>query len=676
MTKKPKYQAPFYGAAYYPEAWPLEQIDEDIRLMKEAGMNVMRVAEFAWARIEPSYESFDFDWLHTVIDKLDAAGIATIMCTPTATPPAWLTEQHPEVLFTFPDGRQVGHGGRRHTCPNNPVYRQHCARITHRMALEFGRDERIIGWQIDNEVAPHYDFGNPKHFFVRACCCKACHANFQAYMKARYGNIQALNRAWCTQLWSQHYDDFDQLPLPDPSVWHHPALLTAWDEFNAHSYIDFVHEQAEILHADTQHRIGTDMMPFPEIDHYAINDGLDIVQYNHYDFREGFRNAAFWMDHMRPIKERPFWNTETATCWAGNVMTTGYSEPGFCRANSWLPIALGGEANLFWLWRTHWAGQELMHGSVLSSCGRPMHIFGEVQEVSKGFRDSADFLNATKPLNTGLALHFNSISHHIFKNQPLQPEFNYTAELMQRWYHPLIQRHYRPDVIGAQVELDAYKLILSPMLPTLEAHDLKARLRAWIENGGIWVAGPLTDIRDQHCAKFRHAPYGVLEEWAGVYGKYQFPGYPRHFTQRWADGAQSEGAIAHDAFEARDAETEVLAWYTENELEGLAAVVRKPMGKGQIVLLGTQPDEQALFKLLATLAADAGVAPVATGDSNILCVPREGAGGEGVILVELDGKPGSCRLPCTGKNLLTGESIDGLVTLPAYGVAVVQYAVN
>ena len=674
MTEQKKYQPPYYGAAYYPEDWPMEQVDEDIRLMKDAGMNVMRVAEFAWARMEPAYEMYDFDWLHEVIDKLDAAGIATIMCTPTATPPAWLTEQHPEVLFVNPDGRRVGHGGRRHTCPNNPVYRQHSARITHRMAVEFGRDERIIGWQIDNEVAPHYDFESHRSFFMRTCCCPVCHANFIQFMKARYGTIDVLNDAWCTHLWSQRYDDFDQLPLPDRVVWHHPSLLTAWEEFTSKSYIDYVNEQAEILHTKTIHPIGTDMMPFPEIDHYEMNESLDIVQYNHYDFREGFRNAAFWMDHMRPIKEQPFWNTETATCWAGNVVTSGYSEPGFCRANSWLPIALGGEANLFWLWRTHWAGQELMHGSVVSSQGRPMHIFGEVQEVSRGYKAAASFLNNTKPVNSGLALHFNHISHLILKNQSLKPEFNYTGELMQHWYHPLIRRQYRPDVIGAQTDLAQYKLLLSPMLPTLEAYDLKSRLQQWIEEGGIWLAGPLTDIRNADCAKYRHAPFGVLEDWLGVYSPYQLPGYPRSFKQRWVDGTLSEGSVTHDAFELRGGEA--LAWYTENELDGLAAVVTRSMGKGKIVLLGTQPEESALFALIGQLANEAGVNTVASGDNNVLCVPRSGPAGKGAVLVELDGKPGVCRLPYQGRNLLTGETTEHLISLPAYGVAVIQYDAN
>ena len=345
--KKP-WSAPYLGAAYYPEDWPLEQIDDDIALMLEAGMNVMRVGEFAWSSMEPEEGRFEFDWLHLAVDKLSAAGIATVIGTPSCTPPAWLVERYPETLFVDPKGKATTHGGRRHMCPNSPVYRELCERVVTKMAEEFGRDDRIIGWQIDNEVYPHD---------ARACCCPTCVRKFQDSMRERFGTIEALNEAWCTNLWSQTYQSFKQLPVPRPDIWHHPSLLAAWSQFNSRSYVEFVEHQAEILHRLTDHPIGTDMMMILGIDHYDMNRNLDIVQYNHYHFREGLWQAAFWFDYLRPIKGRPFWNTETSTCWGGGTAPSGYSEPGFCRANSWMPIALGGEANLYWLWRSHWAGR-------------------------------------------------------------------------------------------------------------------------------------------------------------------------------------------------------------------------------------------------------------------------------------------------------------------------------
>lgn len=671
-SKKPLAVPPYIGAAYYPEDWPLEQIDEDVALMKEAGMNVMRVAEFAWACMEPEEGRYDFGWLHRAVDKLAEAGIATIMCTPSATPPAWLTETYPETLFVLQDGRPVGHGGRRHTCPNSPVYREFCRRIVMRMAEEFGKDERVIGWQIDNEVAPHTDPAVQGTFFGRSCTCRVCRMKFAKFLAERYGSIDALNEAWCLNLWSQKYDRFSQVPTPDPRVWHHPSLLAAWDEFSSQSYVEFVKFQADLLHEHTIHPIGTDMMPFHEVDHYDMVQSLDLVQFNHYNYREDFRSCTAWFDFLRPLKDRPFWNTESSTCWSGNIATSGYSYPGFCRANTWLPIAMGGEANLYWLWRTHWAGQELLHGSVLTTPGRPRHMFGEVQQTAREFVETADYLAETRPTQTGLGVHFGHHAYVTFRAQPGTWGLNYLNVFQEKCYQPLIRAQFRPDVIDPRADLSPYRLIFSPALASLDHGGLRDRLRAWIEAGGVWVAGPLTDTRTFDGAKYRHAPFSVLEEWGGVYCKYQLPGHPMAFEMDWADGSECEGSLAFDAFEARDAE--VLAVYTQHELAGLAAATRRRMGKGQVVVLGTMPSAEMLVRLLTDLGREADVAPVCAATENVLVVPRDGSGGAGAVIVELDNKAGSVTLPRPGVDLLTGAATSGTVEVRPYGVSVVRYA--
>ncbi len=654
---------PYLGAAYYPEDWPLEQLDQDIALMREAGMNVMRVGEFAWSRMEPEEGQYDFDWLHLVVDKLGEAGIATILGTPTCTPPVWLTGRHPEVLFIREDGTPCTHGMRRHYCPNNPLYRDYCRRIVTRMAREFGRDERVIGWQIDNEL---YSAGFP----FMSCSCPVCQVKFHAFLQQRYGSIGKLNQAWCTNLWSQTYQSFEQIPFPRPGVWSHPSLLLAWREFANQSYIEFSDMQADILHQLTRHPVGTDMMMVVGLDHYAINRKLDVVQYNHYHYHENVWQSAFWFDYVRPIKERPFWNTETATCWSGSVVTSGYSEPGFCRANSWMPFAMGGEANLYWLWRSHYAGHELMHGSVIQSTGRPMHTFGEVQEVSRGLAASAEFLNGTRPTPSGFAVHFSNFASLMFHDQPLVHGFNYQNAFLERIYRPILRAHYRPDVISPSVDLDDYGLVFSPFIPALDESGLRERIRPWIEAGGTWVVGPLSDIRTQDGAKFTHAPYGSLEEWAGIYCKYQLPGHPRDFALQWENGPRSKGGLWYDGLELRGAKP--LAIYTEGPLEGLAAATIHKMGKGRIIVLATLPPPEDLLRLLNNLACDAGISPAADASANLLAVPRQGPAGHGLIAVEYENQPAWLNLRAEATDFLTGKRHSGRIEIPPYGVMILS----
>lgn len=652
---------PYLGAAYYPEAWPADLVDEDVSLMRKAGMTVMRMGEFAWSRMEPEEGCYDFRWLHDAVAKLGDAGIATILGTPSCTPPLWLTDRHPEILFLGQDGRRITHGGRRHTCPNSPVYRSYCERIVTAMAQEFGRDDRVIGWQIDNEVFPHRA--------SRSCCCPVCRAGFSLFLQERYGSIDRMNEAWCTSLWSQTYQSFDQLPSPRSDVRHHPSLLAAWDEYASRSYVGFVSFQAALLHERVVQPVGTDMMMLPGVDHHAMNGQLDVVQFNHYHFRENLWAACFWFDYMRPLKRRPFWVTETATCWGGAVVASGYSDPGFCRANSWLPVAMGGEANLYWLWRQHRSGHELMHGAVIQSNGRPMHVWDEVCEVAAGFRAASGFLNSTRPDPGGLALHYSNQAHILFKNQPMVRDFDFQRDFLTRVYRPLLQAHFRPDVIHPSVDLRAYRVLVTCLIPSLEEGGLSNRIRDWVEAGGIWIVGPMSDIRTVEGARFTHAPFGILEELGGFYCSYQIPGDPRNFQLRWADGRISEGSLWYDALEPRGAD--VLAHYLEGPMKGMAAATRRRLGRGQVITLGTLPQAGDLAVLVGGSCGSS--LAVADASEDVLVVPRSGAGGRGWVIVETSSRPGSVYIPEPAEDLLSGRDCSGEIDVPGYGVFVLRF---
>ena len=685
---------PWLGAAYYPEDWPEALMAEDIRLMREAGMNVMRVGEFAWSRMEPREGDYDLAWLHRVVERLHEAGIATILCTPSATPPAWLISSHPDVLMLRADGRRTQHGARRHCCSNNPEYRAATARIVRQFAREFAGKPGVIGWQLDNEIYP----------WDRGCCCPVCVAKFQARLRERYGSVEALNRAWCLSLWSQEYQDFSQVPPPLEHTWHHPSLIEAYLRFQSDSHAEFLEMQADLLRAGgVRVPIGTDMMPFGGQHYVRTHHKLDLVQFNHYNDESNLWQAAFWMDYIRTLKPAPFWNTETSTCWNGATTAAGYREPGFCRANSWLPIALGGEMNCYWVWRAHWAGQELMHGSVVSSCGRPLHIIDEVREVAAGFERSRAFLTGTRCTPSGLALHFSGEAWNTFLAQPMTPrlapsgarrDLPYVHALLDSAYRPLVEAQFRPDVIDPSADLAPYRLLHSPLLPCLEEGDLATRLVPWLEQGGIWIAGPLTDVRNADGAKYVHAPFGHLEELAGVRCPCQVPGHPRDFAVRWWGGAecsrtggfratarehtdapgapeQSAGGYWYDGFECQEG-TERLGEYTEGPLAGLAAAVWRPLGKGGIVLLGTWPAPAALLQLMRWAGSKVGVGPVAEADGNLLVVPRAGPAGEGLVCVELHNRPAVLRLARPMTDLLSGERLEGEVAIAPFGVRVLK----
>lgn len=666
---------PMLGSAYYPEDWKESEQFTDIAWMKKAGMKVARIGEFAWSCMEPKEGEFHFDWLRRVMDRLHEAGIDVVLGTPSATPPIWLEEKDPSMNRLDENRLPEVHGGRRHCCSNNPIYVKYSLRIAEEMAKELGHHPALIGWQIDNEIC----------IKGAGCFCEHCRAGFHKYLEKKYGTVENLNARWNLTLFSQAYERFDQIPAPEHQAlgqpgrraWHNPHLIMEWRIFQEDSHIDFIHAQEKVLRPYTDEPISTDMMPIFPMDYEKMNAFLDLVQFNHYNTKENLRDLPFWFDLIRPLKDRPFWNTETATCWNGSVSIQQTIKPeGFCVANSWLPIALGGEANMYWLWRQHWAGHELAHGSVLSPAGRPLHIFGEVQETSAGYAKAADFLKKSHVV-TDAALQVSHLNSEIHLTQPLVTEKElaydgiYGSRVRNFFYHPMTNAGLRPDIIHPGKPLDGYKLIVSPLMMTMEEADLPARMTEWIKNGGTWIVGPMTDVRDDVGAHYTDRELGFAEELTGVQLCYQLPDANHDVPVTWQDGTPfgtNEWLQVYDA----PADAEVLAAVTggHSALVGKAVVLKKKVGKGSVWFVGTLPDSASMEKVIALAAEEAGVALIEH-SPGVTAVVRDGER-KGLILVEHNAEPGFCRFEGKMTDLLTGNVYEGGAGLKPYQVLVLE----
>ena len=666
---------PHFGAAYYPESWPEGTIEQELPLMKAAGMNTMRMAEFAWIQMEPGEGQFDFQWLHAAVDRLAEAGIASVLCTPSATPPVWLTKKHPEILFVDDSGRPRQHGERCHWCPSQPVYRDAVAKIVAAMAKEFGNDPNVIAWQIDNEPYPNR----------RGCCCLLCVVKFREHLKKTFGTICQLNATWGTNLWSQRYESFDDFDAPRSVIWHHPSLITEWMRFQSDSYIEFVAIQVETLRRHTRCPIGTDTMPMYRLNYPDLARTVDLMMFNHYPKEGDLRLSQFWMSYISQFKEAPFWVTESSV---NNSAATavpkvrGYRREGFVKPLSWLPIMMGGEGQMYWLWRCHWSGQEITHGSLISSAGRPNCPFEEVAAVGRGFSKASEFLAGSRPVKPRIALHFSCDTALTYEAQRLVDRFQYEdfysqagpgrGELHDSFFSPLAEAQYGIDVIDPAIALDGYEVVISPMLLSLDQSGLRERLRIWIENGGTWIAGPMTDIRTKDGTKYIDHPFGSLEEWTGAFCKWQILGNVEEalFDVSWSNGTQNGGRIWYDAFDVPE-NAEVLGTYANDRLKGKVAAFSVPFGKGRIVVLGTVPTPQAVLSLIQSLLAPAQIAPAAKASANLLCVERTGPECEGLTVAELMGVSGQLVLESRMTDLLGGCEMEaGIVAVEPYEVRI------
>ena len=641
----------YLGTAYYPELWDKSEIEKDVQRMKDAGLNCVRVGEFAWGEMERKEGEFDFSLFKYMLDTMYENGIYTVMCTPSCTPPRWVFEKYPDGRRIRSSGykkTQVEHSGRVHSCKSHKGLRALNARIAEKMAEAFGNHPGIIGWQIDNEIYP-YDYG---------CYCDNCVKEFREYLKNKYGTIENLNEKWVMHRWSLSYDSFDQILPPSADTWEHPSRQTEWLFFQNGLIYSYVKEQADAIRKHSNAPIGTDMMNVEGLLSYSkMNKFLDVVQHNHYNAQSELYKSLFFYDFSRTLKDRPFWVTETQSGWNGSFAAyNGYRESGHHYMNSLAPIAKGAEMNLYWLYRSHKAGHELGHGAILSSCGRPNSAGRTTKKLAQDLEKAKSFLENSK-VKSKVALTYSSVSVVDLRYFPIISNLDRNVEerLIENFYDAF--RHQNIDVIETEKSLEGYDVVISPMLANLDDEGFRDKILEFVNNGGTWIVGPLSDVMTEYAAKYEHAPYSILEELCGVYTTYQLPVEEKEYTAKLSDGTEFNIFLGCDAYELRGAEC-IATYENVPDLKGLCAIAKNKVGKGQVILLGTAPDKDVLLKLV-------GKKPIAEASRNIALVERTGEE-NGIIALEIENKEGYIVLDKPYYDILNDKEVSGKIEIKPY----------
>lgn len=643
---------PYIGAAYYPELWEENEIEKDIERCSRLGINTLRIGEFAWGRLEPSEGEFQLDWLERVVDRLHEHGIHMVLCTPTCTPPRWMMKKYPQMVRVLSNGERMPIFSRCHPCKSSALMREKNRLIVTELAKRFGSHPGVIGWQIDNELYP-YDGG---------CYCENCRLGFQKTLEKQYQTIERLNQSWGMSRWSLDYRSFDEIDPPPPmgsEPWKHPSLQEAWLRYQCDLIASYIEEQADILHQYTQAPVGTDMMPNNKLSYYQVTKKLDVVQFNHYGTAEALATDDCFYDFLRPIKAQPFWVTETQVGWNGSEFAEfGYRPVGNCYVNTWLPIALGAEMNLYWLYRAHPNGHELAHGALLSSAGRAYRVSEEVLHASKDFVKCKEFLEHTK-IRSKIAIHYSSLAERTFQFSPMLKGFNYRVEIVNRFHSAF--KHYNVDLIDTEHDLNGYQVLFSPFLAHIDA-DTEQRIKAWVEAGGTWIVGPMSDIMTECGSKYTDAPFSFLEEYGGIYTKYQKPVANDVFHAAWTDGETESVFDYYDAYEPITAQA--LVTYDGDEFNGYAAVTERRIGEGKVIMLGSVLSHQGLRKL-------AGISPITEASENLRLVERSGTA-NGLIVLEQKNQEGYLLLNEEYFDLLNDRLVSGKIFVAPHEVLVLK----
>ncbi len=580
---------PMMGSAWYPEQWPETRWDDDLTLMEQAHMNVVRVGEFAWSSMEPAEGQYQLDWLERAVALAAKHHLRVVMSTPTDAPPAWLTRKYPDTLGTNPDGHLREHGGRRQFNYANPHYRQLCAQLVARLGHRFGHNAAVIGWQIGNEYTDEsFDSDTRKQF--------------QDFLRARYGTLAELNARWSTAYWSQTYDDWREIPLPIGGG--NPGLLLEHKHFVTATWRSFQKNQIDVLRPliDKAQFLTTNIGGLAwsdHWDHYAIAADLDLASWDDY-VGQGHLDVAknaMLNDFVRGWKRGNFWVMETQPGSVNWAPVNNALAPGETRALAWQAIGHGADAVLYWQWRAALNGQESYHGAIVGPDGQPLPIYAELARLGDDLVKTRSVLEGTSP-QADVALLTSYDSRWAIDFQPHTKDYD-QQQVLLRFYKPLAGAGRTVDVVDADADLSGYRLVIAPGLNVISG-ALAKRLLAYVQGGGHLLLGPRSGMKDEYDALNPQLQPGPLAEALGARVR-QFYALDTPVTLATNDGRLQVPGGQHadlwgEDLEPTSKETHVDMTYGPESgwLAGEAALVTRHVGTGTLSLLGTVPDEPTM----------------------------------------------------------------------------------
>ena len=579
------------GVCDYPEhvdpaTWP-----EHARQQRSLGLRFVRLAEFAWSRLEPRAGQFEWAWLDRAIEVAVAEGLQVVLCTPTAAPPAWLIEAHPEILPVGRDGRRRTAGSRRHADLSSPAFREASARITQAMAERYGQHPALIGWQTDNE----FGWGDTAQGFT-----PAVHAAFHTWLRARYGTLDALNEAWGNVFWSMEYSDWAQVPLPGQAVSaSNPSHVLDFMRFSSGQVAAFQADQVALLRRSSPGRFVTHnfMGFFSAFDHYEVAAGLDFAAWDNYPTgtlsalhewhlldpsfalkyaRTGHPDVtAFNHDLYRGLTGagRGLWILEQQCGQVDWTPSNPLPAPG--AVNLWTAQAWahGADAVTYFRWQAATMAQEIMHSGLLRHDGTPDRGAAEVAGI-----DPARY--PCVPVRNRVALLHDYESLWLYGAQPHAQGLSYWAQVFT-YYRELRRLGVDVDILHPDSPLDRYDLIVAPaltlMTPERTRHLQRAAGRSHV------VLGPRTAFRSVSGRAAQTAPGSPLAQLTGARLQ-NFDSMPPGLPQ---DVGPYRAALWAESYALEDPATEVLHRYAGGPLDGEAAVTRR----GLVTLIGAHsPD--------------------------------------------------------------------------------------
>ena len=498
-----------HGGDYNPEQW-LDRPDilaQDIELMKKARVNTVTLGVFSWSALEPQEGVYTLDWLADIIHNLYANGIRTILATPSAARPAWLAHKYPEVRRVRADRVRELYNRRQNYCYTSPLYRDKVRRIDQKLAQRFGSDPAVILWHISNEMGGD-------------CHCELCQAEFRRWLQARYGSLQALNKAWNARFWSHDYTAWEQIESPAPQGENAvQALALDWKRFVSDRHIDFLkfeRDTVKELAPDAKFTVNM-MYRFDGIDYFKMAKEIDVASWDNYPtwhkptetVEETALDTAMMHDLFYSMKGKPFLLMESSPSFTNWQPISKQKKPGIAELAALQTVAHGADSVLYFQWRASRGAEEKLHGAVVGHDGRQdARAFTETVQVGKKLESLSEI--------TAVQREKQALIVHDWQNKwalegscgPRNAGLGYWDEL-KRHYNALARAGIAVEFGDETADLTGYRLVVVPMLYLL-TDDFAKKLCDFAQNGGTVVVTYWTGVVDESdLCRLGDTPYGL-----------------------------------------------------------------------------------------------------------------------------------------------------------------------
>lgn len=592
-----------FGGDYNPEQWPREVWHEDVRLMREAGVNLATVGVFSWATLEPAPEAREFGWLDEILGLLHANGIGVALATPTASPPPWLGHRWPETLPRNQDGTVRTYGSRNAYCPSSPVYRRFANAITTDLAARYAHHPALRMWHIGNE-------------FGTVCHCDGCAERFRGWLKTKYGDLDGLNEAWGTSFWSQRYSEWDEV-IPPRQVQYviNPTQDLDYQRFASDLLLEGFQAERDIVRkANPAVPVTTNFMGFFKgTDSWrwaAQEDFVSLDSYPDPNDPDAARDGAMAQDLTRSLGGGKSWlMMEQSPAAAGWRHVATPKRPGLNRLWSMQAVARGADGILHFQWRASKQGAERTHGAMVPHAGPDSRVFREVCELGKELSGLSDLLGAGVPADVAIMLDWDSWRAVELDHQP-HSGWRY-LDRIRDYYTPLWRANVTVDFAHPEADLHRYKLVVVPNLYQV-SDAAAANIVEYVERGGALVMGPFSGVSDPderirlggYPAPFRDLLGLRVEEYWPLpddeplqLGSELFGDFT---ANSWAEWVTADGAAP-------------LAEIALGPLTGIPAILFHAYGAGTTWYVATLPEERVLARLLDLACTEAGVLPTLRG---------------------------------------------------------------